>query len=365
MNPYLAAGLLFAIAFLPPSAALAKRPKNKTEPALGLRAPGVAIPYANLKTEAEFAVVPPFGGLLVTDSIIIGDAAGLHLFYAKTNKAFEPSRDVLEVTNTCGGIVNAFSFAWSARCDTRSIAKVEIQPVRPPGKGGPKKNEENAKQPEPSAEPKPPAPPGVIATGAAPGAQQAIAASSDSLWLLADDMTNLLRVDPVENIVVSELRLPAECQSIVFAEKSLWVACPAEDRILRINPEKNLVEKRIEAGPEPVGIAAGDSSIWVFLRKEGKVVRLDVKSEKITATIDVGLSGSAGTLAYGDGSLWLSAPGVPLTRIDPASDKVAQQFHGEGGGRVFYGLGSVWVGGLQSPVLKRFDPKLVKATLSD
>ncbi|MEZ5357003.1 MAG: hypothetical protein R2762_30550 [Bryobacteraceae bacterium] len=407
------ASLLLAGALLLSTVARAKEPKNAKAAPLGLRAPGVAVPYANLKSEADFMVSPPLGGVLLTDSIAVADGAGVHRFDAKTNKPFEPSRDVLKVKNACGGIVSAFSFAWAAICDSESVVKIEIPPVRPAGRRGGRKAGESRKAaaapdgektpeagkaepegkaegvkvaedakpseagkasedaakadatPPPPAPRKPPAEPVFIAAGSTPVAAQAIASTADSVWLLADGKTSLLRVDPVENTVVSELRLPPGCQSIVFAEKSLWVACPGASRILRINPDKNLVEKRIEAGAEPIAIAAGESSIWVLLRKDGKVVRIDPKTEKVTASIDLGLPGLEGMLAYGVGSVWASTPGFPITRIDPESDKVAQQFHGEGGGRIYFGLGSVWVGGVQSPRLRRFDPKLIKATLSD
>ena len=115
----------------------------------------------------------------------------------------------------------------------------------------------------------------------------------------------------------------------------------------------------------PVALAAGESSIWVLGRKDGKVSRIDPKTNKVTATMELGIASAEGSLAFGEGSLWASAPGFPVMRIAPATDNVVQQFHGEGGGRVAFGLGSVWVGSDQSSTIVRFDPKRIQATLAE
>jgi hypothetical protein len=52
-------------------------------------------------------------------------------------------------------------------------------------------------------------------------------------------------------------------------------------------------------------------------------------------------------------------------RIDPATDKVVQQFVGDGGGQVYFGGGSVWTFNLKANTLSRFDPKRIKATLAE
>ena len=54
---------------------------------LGLKTPGVRVPYANLKPEAEFALESAPVGPLFTPGLAIADSAGLHWFDAKTNAA--------------------------------------------------------------------------------------------------------------------------------------------------------------------------------------------------------------------------------------------------------------------------------------
>ena len=190
--------------------------------------------------------------------------------------------------------------------------------------------------------------------------------------MLTDDKTTLTRIDPDTNAIVSEMRLPAGCRSISFADNSLWAACPGEKRILRINPQTNLVVARIEVTPEPISLAFGgatvaENSIWVLSRKEGKVARIDPKTNKVIATIDLGFTNADGNLVFGDGFVWVTAPGFPITKISPQmeKEKVVQQFAGDGGGMIQFGLNSVWLTNTAYNNVWRIDPKRIAATLAE
>ena len=365
------------------SLAVAKDPKpaKTVAPTHGVKTPGVLIPYASLKSDAEIALDAPPAGFLFTDAIAFTGHAGILRFDAKTNKPFEPTRDIAGIDKPCGGLLNAFSFVWTASCGKASLAKVEMRPAVRPG-GTRRANPEaapssppapdaavkpaaEAPKPEAVVKLEPPKPAVFIETGTTPVAITALAASEDSIWMLSDAKTSLLRIDPIANRIVAEMRLPAACSSILYAETALWVACPSESRLLRIDPKTNLVDKRIDIPKEPVSIAAGESSIWVLCRKEGKIARIDPKTNKVSATIELNIPNADGMIAFGEGALWASAPGFPVMRITPGNDKVAQQFHGEGGGILHFGLGSLWVSSAKSKSVFRFDPKRIQATLAD
>jgi streptogramin lyase len=172
-------------------------------------------------------------------------------------------------------------------------------------------------------------------------------------------------VDPDQNQVVGELRLPAGCTSLVFAESALWTACPAENRVLRINPQTNVVDKRIEVSPRPRALAASDGSIWVLCEKEGKVDRIDPKTNKLSKTIELGVPEAGGGIAAGAGSIWVTLAEFPLTRIDPQTEKVVQQFWGAGGGAIQFGANSLWLSNQRTGTLWRIDPKRVLATFAE
>jgi hypothetical protein len=109
----------------------------------------------------------------------------------------------------------------------------------------------------------------------------------------------------------------------------------------------------------------GEGSVWVLCEKEGKIDRIDPKTNKISKTIDLGAPAAGGGIADGLGSLWVTMHGFPLTRIDTASEKVLQQFYGDGGGGIHVGQGSLWLTNLDNGTLWRIDPKRVAATLAE
>ena len=93
------------------SLAVAKdaKPAKTKVPAPGVKTPGILIPYGSLKSDAEIALEVPPTGFLFTDAIAFTGDAGILRFDAKTNKPFEPTRDIAGVEKPCGGLLNALT----------------------------------------------------------------------------------------------------------------------------------------------------------------------------------------------------------------------------------------------------------------
>jgi virginiamycin B lyase len=311
-----------------------KKPSAPIAPKAGIKTPGVQIPIASLKPEAQIDSAPVWIG--VADVLLVPNAAtgALDKLDPKTNKLDKP---VPSVSKPCGGTITAFNSLWVASCGDQSVLRID-----------PKKWETTAKIPS-----------GAAAT------HQSIAASSDSIWVFTDNLTTLSRIDPDINRVVAEMRLPADCTMLAFGETALWATCPSEDRLLRINPQTNLVEKRIEVSARPTALAIGETSIWVLCEKDGKVDRIDPKTNKVTKSIELLTPGASGGIAVGQGSVWVTQDGFPLTRIDPQTEKVVQQFWGVGGGAIQFGVNAIWLSNLKEGTLWRIDPKRVLATLAE
>jgi virginiamycin B lyase len=303
-------------------------------PKLGIATPGVRIPIAGLKAEAEFPIAPAW--VAFADSVLTPDLTKdtLQRIEAKTNKLGEP---ITGFHKPCGGAISAFGSLWVPNCGDHTVARLD-----------PKTGKITA-----------------TLTSGTGSALPAIAATADSVWLLTDDKTTLSRIDPQQNQVVAELRLPGGCNSLTFGENALWVTCPSEDRVLRIDPLANLVDKRIEVSAQPRAIAIGESSVWVLCQKDGKVERIDPKTFKLTKSIELGVPGAEGGIAIGQGSVWVTLAGFPITRVDPGTDKVVQQFYGEGGGAIQFGLNAVWLSNLKEKTFWRLDPKRIAATLAE
>jgi streptogramin lyase len=132
-----------------------------------------------------------------------------------------------------------------------------------------------------------------------------------------------------------------------------------------VDPQTNLVDKTIEVSPHPGPVALGENSVWVLCEKAGKLDRVDPKTNKVTKTIELGAAAAGASMAIGEGSLWVSMPGFPITRVDMTGEKVAQQFWGEGAGAIQAALGSVWLSDAKSGKLWKFDPKRIAATLAE
>lgn len=383
MRILLGAWLVLAVSVF--AAQSGKSKHAETGPKQGIKTPGVQIPFSSLKADVELPFAPQW--MVFSDSVLIPNkAGGLERLDAKTNKLVDP---IAELTKMCGGAVVAFTSLWIPNCEAHALmrldAKIAADPKAPPsgrrggrgsdakaGDGSPdvKADAKTEVKPEDKAEAKRAGPPKLaepvkIDSGVG-SAVPAVAANADSVWILSDDKTTLSRVDPDQSKVVSELRLHAGCNTLAFGEMALWVTCPAENRVLRINPETTLVEKRIEVSAQPSALAIGESSLWVLCLKDGKIERIDPKTNKVSKTIETGVTGSAtGGIAFGQGSIWVTLPGFPITRIDPASEKVVQQFWGAGGGAIQFGQGSVWLTNVQEGTLWRIDPKRIVATLAE
>jgi virginiamycin B lyase len=314
-----------------------RKSTRRTTPAvqkLGIKTPGVQIPFVNLKPEAEFETSAKPEWLFFSGAAFAPAKDAIERIDPKTNQKADP---IAGLTRACGGMTSAFDSLWAPVCGSSSLARIDSKTFRVTQ---------------------------IIAAGVAsvPGV---IAATADSIWLLTDNKSTLSRIDPDQNMVVGELRVPAGCRSLTFGETALWLACPAENKVLRIDPATNLVDKSIEVSKQPEALAVGEGSIWALCRKDGKIDRIDPKTNKVSKTIDLGVPDADGEVAFGEGFVWVTETGFPLTRIDVASEKVLQQFTGEGGGAITVSPGVIWLSNVKASTIWRIDPKRVIATIPD
>jgi virginiamycin B lyase len=304
-------------------------------PKAGVKTPGVLIPAASLKSEAEIPVDGP-GWIAVSDSILVESKTkdSLIRIDPKTNKPLDP---VAGLKKPCSGTIMAFSSLWIPNCETRTVTRMDPKTLKVSA---------------------------TLAIGSA-DVMMGLAATADSVWMLTDNLTTLSRIDPIQNQVVGEIRLPSGCNDMAFGEGSLWITCLTENKLYRVNPATNLVEKRIEVSAGPRALTFGENSVWVLCEKEGKVDRVDPKTNKVTKTIDLNVPNAGGSIAFGDGWLWVTQTGFPITRIDPQSEKVMQQFWGDGGGLIAADSGAIWLSDVSLGKVVRFDPKRILATLAE
>ncbi len=318
------------------SAFAADKPAHKkksavTTPTVGIRTPGIQLAFSRLKALAEFQTPDKPQWIFVSTgrgaAAFMPTKSSMEKVDLRTNKEGEP---IAGLEQPCG-MVSAFGSFWVPVCGGHSLARLDARKFN------------------------------TVATipAGTSSARGIVADSADSVWLLTDDKTTLSRIDPDQNVVVGELRLPVDCRGLVTAEKALWLACPGENEVLRVDPETNLVDKEIKVSDQPISIASGAGSVWTLCRKDGKIDRIDPKTNKVTKTIDLDVPNADGELAFGDEFLWVTQTGFPLTRIDPMSEMVMQQFYGEGGGAIDVSSDAIWLSNLKAGTVWRIDPKLV------
>ncbi len=304
----------------------------------GVKTPGVKIPIERLKPDAVFEV----GGH--PDWLAIDEAAWVSNEPKDSVSRLDPQINKVAATielgsgkRPCSGLTAAFGSLWVPNCGDKTLARIDL-----------KTGSITATIP--------------TSIGDSEGS---IAAGAGSVWLMTDAKGTLARFDPATNKIVAEIYVAAGSYGLAFGDDAVWVTSTNNGTVARVDPHTNLVAETIKVGTSPRFVAAGLGAVWVLNQGDGSVSRIDPKTNKVTATIEVGVPGPGGEIAAGEGSVWVTSFEFPLSRIDPATNAVVQQFYGPGGDSVRVGLGSVWLSNLRAGNVWRIDPKRVEATLPD
>jgi len=169
-----------------------------------------------------------------------------------------------------------------------------------------------------------------------------------SLWVLTNegdtDSGTLSRIDPMTGDISANIQVNAGSHAALVAFGSVWVTSTAAGSVLRVDARNNAVVAEIPVHAGPRFLTAGEGSVWVLSQKDGSLARIDPLTNQVTATIEVGVPGEGGDLSIGENFVWVAAEGVPLTQIDPKTNRLVRQF--AGGKRddtLRVGFGSAWI----------------------
>ena len=302
----------------------------------GVSTAGVKIPIERLKPDAVFEVGGHPDWLAIDESAWVSNEPkdNVSRLDAKTNTV-GATIDLGAGKHPCSGLAAGFGSLWVPNCGDKTMARIDL-----------KTGSITATIPTSIGDSE-----GSIVTGAG------------SVWLMIDKNGTLARFDPATNKVVAEISVASGSYGLAFGEDAVWVTSTEHGTVARVDPHTNLVADTITVGKSPRFIAAGLGAVWVLNQGDGSVLRIDPKTNKVAATIEVGVPGPGGEIAAGEGSVWVTSFEFPLSRVDPATNKVVQQFYGPGGDSVRIGLGSVWLSNLRAGNVWRIDPKRVEATL--
>jgi YVTN family beta-propeller protein len=333
------------------SAALFAQTANPKPPAP--KRPGVAqaslrIPMSKLKPDHVFSIpgVPDW------------QAIDEHVWVSNSPKdtvtRIDPKTNVIVETiavgrHPCSGLAAGFGSLWVPNCgDPPSLSAT----ARSFGEASPSVSRIDLKTGK------------VIATLplTVGNSEGGLATGAGSVWMMLDAKGTLARIDPATNKVVAEISVPTGSFAVAFGEGAVWVTSTENSLLTRVNSLTNVVEQTIPVGPRPRFLAVGEGSVWTINQGDGSISRVDAKSNKVIATIEAGIPGPGGEIAVGEGSVWVTSFEYPITRIDPSTNKVAQQFYGEGGDAIRVGHGSVWLSNLRQANVWRLDPRRIEVT---
>jgi virginiamycin B lyase len=303
-------------------------------PKPGVKTPGVKIPIERLKPDAVFPYPGAPDWIAVDESVWISNRPkdSIARLDPKTNNV---AAVIAVGKGPCSGLAAGFGSLWVPNCGDNTIARVDL-------KTG--------------------AVAATIRTGIA-NSEGSIATGAGSAWIMTDTKGTLARFDPATNALVAEIYVAPGSYGLTFGEDALWVTSTEKNLVTRIDPWTNLIAATIPVGKAPRFITTGAGAVWTLNQGDGSVTRIDPKTNKVVATIEVGVPGPGGDIAVGEGSVWVTAFEFPLSRIDPSTNAVVQQFTGDGGDAVRVGLGSIWLSNIRAGNVWRIDPRRVEATL--
>ena len=279
----------------------------------GVATPGVSRSMSAIDKIAEFKITgSPDWSVVTKDSVWVTTGRADHVvqMVEATNKVGL----IVEIARPCSGLADAFGSVWAPSCKDHAVMRID-----------PATGKVIAKIPADPA-----------------NSEGGITVGDGSVWIVTKPST-LVRIDPATNAIVKSFPLPSESENPLFSDGFIWISSFGHDQLLKVDPASGQVLKTIPVGPKPRFLTAGAGSIWTLNQGDGSVSRIDATTGNVLATIPCGIQGGGGEITFGDGFVWATMFDFPLTKIDPATSKVAAQWGGPGGDGIRFGFHSVWL----------------------
>lgn len=333
MTSSLSVGAACSLAFFATLSAFGQQQRQPQAPKPGV--PGAQAPMSNLIPDGQYDLGT--GGpdwLAVTENTVWTNSRGTDTIY-RMDPTTNAVLGTVAVKKPCSGFAVAAGTLWSPSCEDHTIYRIDLAT-----------NEVVAKVPVGPA-----------------NSEGGIAFGSGSAWMPSDEKTGAIvsRIDPATNKVVARISVAPGSYTAVYGYNLVWVSSTEKSLVSVIHPATNRVIAEIPVDKNPRFMAAGEGYVWTLNQGTGTVTKIDPRTFKVVATIEVGVPGTGGDIATGEGAVWLSIRTMPVIRIDPASDKVTAQLVGPGGDAMRVGHGYVWLSNGRQHTVWRFLPEKVMA----
>jgi DNA-binding SARP family transcriptional activator len=177
------------------------------------------------------------------------------------------------------------------------------------------------------------------------------------------------KIDRKGNIVVGEVAVGSRPAFIAADKHVVWVV-GREGTLSRIDGSRMRVVATRPLDTQPSGLALGANALWVGDARRHSVVRVDLEHGVFSGRLPLlepsrraALLGPvAPSLAFGDGSLWISRGQTDVLRLNPRTRRVLRDIRPSrgAGGAIAFGEDALWVGG--SNAVSRISPALNRVT---
>jgi virginiamycin B lyase len=300
-----------------------------SEPARpGVSTPGVRRSMADLHPQATFAVEGTPDWMVVTDDAVWVTSSNVN-HVVRLDAATNRVGVIVTVKKPCSGLAAEFGSIWIPSCGAHSLVRID-----------PQSGKIQAEIPAAPAD-----------------SEGGITIGAGSVWMATDKKGVLARIDPQTNKVVAEIAIPSGSFAPAFADGAVWITSTEHNLLTRVDPQSNKAIASIPIGPQPRFLTVGAGSVWTLNQGDGTISRVDTKTNKLVANIPAGIPGTGGEIAFGEGSVWATVFQIPMSRIDPATNTVVQQWLGKGGDSIRVGHGSIWLTDLAHGMVWRLNPK--------
>jgi len=165
-----------------------------------------------------------------------------------------------------------------------------------------------------------------------------------SVWAL-DAGGTLYRLDARTGTVAKRIPVNAAAAYNIWAGGgSVWVAADQGSEVVRVSPQRNRVVAHIPAGDGPASMAFAGGTAWVVNHRDTTITRIDLATNKSTRLVRLGGDGAPERMIWLRGSLWITGRGTDLLQVNPADGSVRRtiEIGGSGIDLVAYG-DHVWV----------------------
>ena len=296
-------------------------------PKPGVSTPGVRRAMADIHPLATFAVAGSPDWMAVTDEAVWVTSASVNHVVRLDPRTNQPTT-IVTIKKPCSGLAAGFGSIWIPSCGSHSLVRVDA---------GTGKIQDD------------------IPVGPA-DSEGGIAVGAGSVWMASDKKGLLARIDPGTNKIAAQITIPSGSYGLAFGDGAVWITSTEHNLLTRVDPQTNKVVGSIPVGRQPRFLTVGGGSVWTLNQADGTISRVDTQTNKLIANIQAGIPGTGGEIAFGEGAVWATVIEIPITRIDPATNAVVQQWMGTGGDSIRVGHGSVWLTDLFHGKVWRLDP---------